>query len=75
MAARTSSREEIWIHDAPAVSPRTIGNSLLAAGLRSRVPVVVQQLTGEYNGALLSSVMRVMDIHMYSVDLPEGIRP
>ena len=32
--SRTASREEIRSHVAPAVSPRTIGNRLLAAGLR-----------------------------------------
>ena len=37
VAALTASREEIWVHVATAVSPRTIGNRLLAAGLRSCV--------------------------------------
>ena len=32
-----ASREEIRVHVAPVVSPRAIGNRLLAAGLRSRV--------------------------------------
>ena len=36
-ASRTASRDEIRAPVAPAVSPRTIGNRLLAAGLRSRV--------------------------------------
>ena len=39
VAARTASREEIQAHVAPAVSARTTGNSLLVAGLRSRVPL------------------------------------
>ena len=34
-----TSGEEIWAHVASPVSPRTIGNCLLATGLRSRVPL------------------------------------
>ena len=37
--AVAASREEIHTHVAPAISPRSIGNHLLAAGLRSRVPL------------------------------------
>ena len=37
MAARTVCREETRKHVEPAVSPRTIGYRLFAAGLRSRV--------------------------------------
>ena len=60
----------------PAASPRTIGNRLLAAGLRSRLPLpwlpltprhvkfcysgFVKESTEEWNGSLLSSVMRVI---------------
>ena len=40
VAARTASREEIRASVAPAVPLRNIGNSLLAAGLKSRVPLV-----------------------------------
>ena len=40
MAARTASREEIQAHVTPALSPRIIGNHLLATGLRSHVPLV-----------------------------------
>ena len=92
VAARTASREEIRAHVAPAVSTRAIGNRLLSAGLRSQClwPVyhlhhdtakygysgVVKESTGERNGALLSSVMRVVsvcmrviDIHVHGVDL------
>ena len=92
MAARTTSREEIRAHVTSAVSPRTIGNSLIAAGLRSHVPQaayhlhhdtakhgycgVVKESAGEWNGALLSSVMsvrsvcmRVMNVDVYSIDL------
>ena len=38
MAAITASGEEIQAHAAPAIS-RTIGNCLLAAGLKSHVPL------------------------------------
>ena len=92
VAAPTVSREEIRAPFAPAVLPRTIGNRLLVVGLRSRVPPsgyhldhdtakhgytdAVKESTGEWNGALLSSVMRVnsvcmrvVDVHLYSVDL------
>ena len=34
---RIASREEIWAHVAPAVSPMTISNRLLAAGIQSCV--------------------------------------
>ena len=34
-----ASREEIWTHVAPAVSPRIIWNRLLEEGPRSRVPL------------------------------------
>ena len=85
VCARTASREEIRAHVAPEMSPRTIGNRLLAAGLRSRVPLarlplgypgVGKESTGEWNEAMLSSVMRVdyvcrqvMDVDVYGVDL------
>ena len=39
VAAGTASREEIRAHVAPAESPRSIGNRLLAAGLTYRVHV------------------------------------
>ena len=45
VAARTTSRENTWAHVAPAVSPRAIGNSQLAAGLRLRVPLARLPLT------------------------------
>ena len=77
---RTASREEIRAHVAPAVSPRTFGNRLLVAGLRSRVPLasyhlhhdtakhgysgVVKESTGEWNDALLSSVTRIGSVDM-----------
>ena len=67
-------------HVAPDVSPRSIGNHLFEAGLRSYVPLarlsfthdtakhgysgVMKMLTGEWNGALLSSVMRVDSVCM-----------
>ena len=44
VAARTHSMEEIQARVAPDVSPRTIGNRLFAAGLRSRVALVRLQL-------------------------------
>ena len=60
VAAQTASREEIRAHGAPAVSPLTIENRVLATGLRSRVPLakrgysgIVKESTGEWNGALL----------------------
>ena len=53
VAARTASREEIRTHVAPAVSPRIIGNSLLAAGLRSCVPLPRLSLTPQHNQAQL----------------------
>ena len=75
MAARTVSREESHANVAPAVSHRSIGNRLLAAGLGSSVPVarlplysdtakhdysgVVKYSTREWNVTPLSSVMRV----------------
>ena len=73
MASRTAPREEIRAHVASAVSPEIVGNSLLAAELRSRLPLtrvpltpqnhqaldVMKGSTGERNSALLSSVMRV----------------
>ena len=45
MAARTASREEIQAHLVPVVSPRTIGNRLLAVELRSRVSLARLPLT------------------------------
>ena len=45
VATRTAFREEIWAHVAPTVSPRTIGNHLLAAGLTSRMPLASLPLT------------------------------
>ena len=75
-------------HMSHLLSSRTIANRLLAAGFRSRVPLarlpltkhgysgVAKVSTGEWNGALLSSVMRVgsvcmrvMDVHVNVVDL------
>lgn len=53
VADRTSSRDEIRSHVAPAVSPRTIGNRLLAAGLRSRVPLARLPLTPRHRQARL----------------------
>ena len=45
VAASTESRQEIRAHIAPAVPPRTIGNRLFAAGLRSCVPLARLPLT------------------------------
>ena len=39
VATQTESKEEIWAHVAPAVSPRTIRNHLPAAGLTSHMPL------------------------------------
>ena len=105
MATRTASRDEIQAHVAPAVSPRTIGNRLLPAGLKHEFlwpsyylhhdtakhgySGVVKESVGEWNGALLSSVLRVgSDFCLYASDgltpvwrrpgehhLPECIRP
>ena len=53
VAAWTASREEIWAHVAFAVSTRTIGNHLLAAGLRSCVPLTRLPLTPLHHQAWL----------------------
>ena len=53
VAIRSASRDEIRAHVAPAVSPRTIGNRLLAAGLRSRVPLARLSLTPQHHQARL----------------------
>ena len=45
VAARIASREEIRTHIASAVSPRTIGNRLIAVGLTSHVPLARLPLT------------------------------
>ena len=85
VAARTASREEIRAHVAPAVLPSTIGNCLLAAGLRfvclwlgyhlhhdtakHDYSDVVKESTGKWNGTLLSSVVRVGSICMRVMDI------
>ena len=51
MATQTASREEMRAHVASAVSPRTNGNHLLAAGLRSRVPLARLPLTPRHRQA------------------------
>ena len=61
MAARTTPREEIRIYVAPAVSPRTIGNRLLAAGLRSRVSLARLPLTPRHRQALLLWCLESVD--------------
>ena len=53
VAARTAFREEIRAHVEPAVSPRTIGIRLLAAELRSRVPLARLPLTPRHREARL----------------------
>ena len=53
MAAQTASREEIRAHVAPVVSLRAIGYCLLAAGLRSRVPLARLPLTLQHHQAWL----------------------
>ena len=53
VAARTASREEIWAHVAPAVSPMAIGNHVPAAGLRSHVPLARLPLTPRHHQARL----------------------
>ena len=73
-AARTASREEIIVHIAPPVSPRTIGNNLkkdsdhvcLWPGYRLQHVTakdgysgVVNESTGEWNDAQFSSAIRV----------------
>ena len=80
VAARTASRDEIRPHVEPAVSPRTIGNCLLAGGLRSREPLVRLPLTPWHrqarllccervNWRVLSSVMRVGSVCMWVMDV------
>ena len=48
-----ASKEEIRAQVAPAMSPRTTGNSLLAAGLRQRVPLTMLPLTSRHRQARL----------------------
>ena len=55
------SREEIRAHVAPAVSPKTIGNRLLAAGLRSRVPLARLPLTPRHRQARLLWCCEIVD--------------
>ena len=50
-AAVAASKEEIRAHVAPAVRPSTIGNRLLAVGLRSRVPLASLPLTPRHSQA------------------------
>ena len=92
VAARTASRVEIWAYVAPAVSPRPLGTFCLQQvsdhvclwpgyhlhheTAKHCYSGVMKKSTGEWNGTLLSSVMRigsvgmrVMDIHVYGVDL------
>ena len=84
VAARTASKEEIRAYGAPDVSPRIIENCLLTAGLTSRETLamlpftprqrqarllwLLKESTGEWNGALLSSVMRVGSVCMRIMD-------
>ena len=79
--ARAASRKEIWSDAAPVLSPRTTGNCLLAAGLRSRVSLARLPLTSRHRQVrllwchervdkrvevtLLSSVMRVGSVCMW----------
>ena len=53
VVARTPSRNEIRVHITPAMSPRTTGNRLLAAGLRLRVLVARLRLTPRHGQAWL----------------------
>ena len=53
VSVRTASGEEIRAHVALAVSPRIIGNSLLAARVRSRAPQARVALTPRYCQARL----------------------
>ena len=53
VATRTASREQIQAHVASGVSPRTIGNCLLAARLRSCVPLARLPLTPWHHQARL----------------------
>ena len=78
--------EEIRAHVAPTVSPSTIGNHLLAAGLTSRVPLARLPLTprhrqARYTGTVKESLVmrvgsvciRVVDAHVYGVHLASVI--
>ena len=51
VAAQIASTEEIQAHIAPAESPRTIGTRLLAAGLRSCMPLTRLSLTPRHGQA------------------------
>ena len=53
VAASTASREEIRAHVSPAVSPRIIGNHLLAAGNTLRVPLARISLIPRHRQAQL----------------------
>ena len=52
-AAQTATREEIWEYVTLTVSPRTIRNYLLAAKLRSYVPLARLPLTPRHGQAQL----------------------
>ena len=53
VAVRTASREEIREYVVPDVSPWTIGNCMLAVGLRSRVPLARLPFKPRYRQARL----------------------
>ena len=59
--ARRAPREGIRAHDAPSVSPRTIGIRLLAAGHRLRVPLARLPLTPRHLQARLLSCRERVD--------------
>ena len=59
VAPRTASREEMQAHFAPAVSPRIIGNRLLAAGFRSHVPLARIPLKRPLDGQYFCTIFEV----------------
>ena len=61
VATRTAYRDGIRPHFAPAVSPRTIWNRLVEAGLRSRVPVARLPLTPRHRQARLLGCREGLD--------------
>ena len=73
---QTASREEILAHVAPVVSPRTIGNRLLAAGLSSHVPLASVPLASQHRQAWILWCHERLDrrVELRSVIFSDGSR-
>ena len=76
VAAQTASREEIRAHVAPAVLPRTIGNFLLASGLRSHMPLARLPLIPRHRQARLLWCRERVDwkVEWHSADFSDESR-